>query len=90
MLSEIGLTFKKGIIAEDIPWFIDLLEGSKKCMFVNHYIYAYRQNVSGSITHSGGERSFNCLLEILESELEKIKMRSFNDSAKQSFIPFGL
>ena len=87
-LSEIGLTFKKGILEEDIPWFIDLLEGSKKCIFVNHYIYAYRQNVSGSITNSGGERSFNCLFEILESELEKIKTRSFNDSAKLSLYSF--
>lgn len=87
-LSKIGLTFKKGILAEDIPWFIDLLEGSKKCMFVNHYIYAYRQNVSGSITHSGGERSFNCLFDILESELRKIEKRSFNDRAKQSLYSF--
>lgn len=87
-LSEIGLTFKKGIVAEDIPWFIDLLEGSKKCMFVNHYIYAYRQNVSGSVTHSGGERSFNCLFDILESELRKIEKRSFNDTAKQSLYSF--
>ena len=87
-LSEIGLTFKKGIMEEDIPWFIDLLEGSKKCIFVNHYIYAYRQNVSGSITNSGGERSFNCLFEILESELEKIKTRSFNDMAKLSLYSF--
>ena len=87
-LSEIGLTFKKGIVAEDIPWFIDLLEGSKKCMFVNHYIYAYRQNVSGSITRSGGERSFNCLFDILESELDKIETRSFNESAKQSLYSF--
>ena len=57
-------------------------------MFVNHYIYAYRQNVSGSITRSSGERSFNCLLEILETELEKIETRSFNESAKQSLYSF--
>ncbi len=88
ILSEIGLTFKKGIIAEDIPWFIDLLEGSKKCMFVNRYIYAYRQNVSGSVTRGGGERSFNCLFDILESELDKIEIRSFNESAKQSLYSF--
>ena len=87
-LFEIGLTFKEGILAEDIPWFIDLLEGSKKCIFINNYVYAYRQNVSGSVTHSGGERSFNCLFDILESELEKIERRSFNDTAKQSLYSF--
>ena len=87
-LIDIGLTFKKGILSEDIPWFIDLLEGSKQCMFINQYIYAYRQNVSGSITHSGGERSFNNLFAILKSELEQIEKRSFNDEAKNSLYSF--
>ena len=87
-LLDMGLVFQKGILSEDIPWFIDLLEGSKKCMFVNHYVYAYRQNVSGSITHSGGERSFMCLFEILKSELDKIEKRSFSAEAKLSLYSF--
>ena len=87
-LADIGLTFKKGLLSEDIPWFIDLLEGCKQCMFINQYIYAYRQNVSGSITHSGGERSFNSLFSILKSEIEKIEYRSFNDAAKKSLYSF--
>jgi glycosyltransferase involved in cell wall biosynthesis len=87
-LLDMGLVFQKGILSEDIPWFINLLEGSKKCMFVNHYVYAYRQNVSGSITHSGGERSFNCLFDILKSELDKIEKRSFSAEAKLSLYSF--
>jgi hypothetical protein len=57
-------------------------------MFVNHYIYAYRQNVSGSITNSAGERSFKCLFEILKSELDKIEKRSFSSEAKNSLYSF--
>lgn len=87
-LLDMGLVFQKGILAEDIPWFIDLLEGCKKCMFVNHYIYAYRQNVSGSITHSGGEYSFKNLFEILKSELGKIESRSFSSESKLSLYSF--
>lgn len=87
-LLDMGLVFQKGILAEDIPWFIDLLEGCKKCMFVNHYIYAYRQNVSGSITHSGGEYSFKNLFEILKSELGKIESRSFSSESKSSLYSF--
>lgn len=87
-LLDMGLTFQKGQIAEDIPWFIDLLERSNKCMFVNQYIYAYRQNVSGSITHSGGERSFNNLFAILKSELGKIEKRNFSAEAKKSLHSF--
>lgn len=68
-LSDMGLRFIKGTIAEDIPWFIDLLEGSKKCMFVNQYIYAYRQNVAGSITASGNPKSTSDLFAIVKTIL---------------------
>lgn len=87
-LKDIGLTFKKGLLSEDIPWFIDLLEGCKKCMFVNHYVYAYRQNVSGSITNTPGERSFNSLFGIVKSEIEKIKERRFSPPAIESLYSF--
>ena len=82
------ISFIKGIHAEDIPWFIDLLDGSSKCMFVNQYIYAYRQDREGSITHSGGEKSFNNLFSILKNELAKIDSRSFSLDAKDALRSF--
>ena len=87
-LSDMGLRFIKGIIAEDIPWFIDLLDGSNKCMFVNHYIYAYRQNRAGSITASGGEKSFNDLFNIIKRELDKMEKRTFSPAAKEALYSF--
>lgn len=87
-LSDMQLHFIKGIISEDIPWFIDLLDGSKKCMFVNQYIYAYRQNRDGSITNTGGERSFNSLLYIIQTELDKMERRSFSKMAKDDLRSF--
>ena len=83
-----ALFFEKGLLAEDIPWFINVLEKCKKCLFVNQYIYAYRQNVVGSITHSGGERSFNNLFTILKTELSKIEGRSLNEQAKKALYSF--
>lgn len=88
VLVDNNITFKKGQIAEDIPWFINLLDKTSKCMFVNDYIYAYRQNVTGSISSSGGERSFNSLLDIVKTELEKIDGRSFSEDAKNSLRSF--
>ena len=82
------LFFEKGILAEDIPWFINVLEKCKRCIFTNLYIYAYRQNVSGSITNSGGERSFNNLFTILKTEVEKINSREFNSTAKEALYSF--
>lgn len=88
LLVNNNIDFKKGQIAEDIPWFINLLEKTDKCMFVNDYIYAYRQNVSGSISATGGERSFFSLLDIVKTELEKIEERSFSAQAKDALLSF--
>lgn len=87
-LSDMRLSFIKGILSEDIPWFIDLLDGSKKCMFINHYIYAYRQNVSGSITVTIGERNFNDIFKTIRKELEKIDTRTFSEQAKDDLRSF--
>lgn len=92
-LSEINLNFIKGLLSEDIPWFIDLLEGSKKCMFINDYIYAYRQGVSGSITNSYGVKNLNSILTIIDNELKKLKVRTFNEKTKdyiKSFLAYEL
>lgn len=82
------LYFVKGQIAEDIPWFINLLDKCDKCGFVNYYIYAYRQNVAGSITNSGGDRSFRSLLNIVKSEVAKVEQRQLTQSAKESLYSF--
>lgn len=87
-LVDGGISFKKGQIAEDIPWFINLLDKSKNCMFVNEYVYAYRQNVAGSITASGGERSFNSLFDILKTEIKRMDSRSFSQEAKDALYSF--
>lgn len=87
-LIDNKITFKVGQIAEDIPWFINLLDKSDKCMFVNDYIYAYRQNVAGSITASGGERAFNSVLDIVKTELELIDKRSFMTEAIDALYSF--
>lgn len=82
------LFFKKGQIAEDIPWFINLLDKTEKCCFVNQFIYAYRQNVVGSITNTSGRRGFDSLFDIFKTELEKIDGRSFNENAKKALKSF--
>ena len=87
-LSDMRLNFIKGILSEDIPWFIDLLDGCNKCMFINQYIYAYRQNVAGSITATVGERGFNDILNTIRKELEKIDTRTFSVGAKDDLCSF--
>lgn len=87
-LLEHQINFKKGIVCEDIPWFIELLDKCGSCKFIDHYVYAYRQNVAGSITNSMGERTFNNLFAIVKEEVEKIEERSFCRETKDSLISF--
>ena len=87
-LIDNQLFFVKGQIAEDIPWFINVLDKSNKCMFINQYVYAYRQNVAGSITNSAGNRSFQSLLNIVETEIEKLTKRSLTEEAKNGIYSF--
>ena len=82
------LFFVKDQIAEDIPWFINLLDKCSHCCFVNFYIYAYRQNVIGSITSLGGNKAFDSLFNIFKSEWEKIEKRSFDTKAKEAIKSF--
>lgn len=87
-LLDNKLYFEKGMLAEDIPWFISVLEKCSKCIFSNQYIYAYRQNVIGSVTQSFGERSFNNLFVIIKRELSRIEDRQFDYEAKQALYSF--
>lgn len=87
-LLENKLFFVKGQIAEDIPWFINVLDKSSSCIFLNNFVYAYRQNVAGSITNNANERSFNSLYNIFKIELSKIEDRSFSKDAKDAIKSF--
>lgn len=87
-LVENLLDFKKNQIAEDIPWFINMLDRTTSCSFVNEYIYAYRQNVSGSITNTSGRKSFDSLFNIFKTELELVEGRSFSEKAKAAIRSF--
>lgn len=88
------LFFKVGQLSEDIPWFINLIDACDKCLFVNQFIYAYRQVSGGSsISHNIGIRNVNCLIEIINNELSLLSQRSFNDEAKdalRSFLAYEL
>lgn len=65
------LRFIRGLTSEDIPWFINLLEHSHRCCFINQYIYVYRKNVTTSISSSFSTKKFNDLLSILENGVNR-------------------
>ena len=82
LLRQNELYFKVGLLSEDIPWFIDLLDCSSKSLFINEYIYAYRQNVGTSISQNFGEKNFDSLMSIIKNELDKLETRRFTLETK--------
>lgn len=87
-IQENELFFKKGQLSEDIQWFINVLDKSTSCMFVNLNVYAYRQGVAGSITRNVGLKHINDLIAILEEEVDKIERRSFSSEGKACVLSF--
>lgn len=53
-LVDNKILFPEGTTAEDIPWFIKMIDNSNSSMFCNDYQYAYRQEVATSVTHKRG------------------------------------
>lgn len=87
-LIKYQLYFKKGLISEDIPWFIELLDKAENYKFVNLYLYAYRQDRQGSITNGFTEKAFNDLFGIVKHELEVLPDRSFKEQTKVALKSF--
>ena len=87
-LLKNGLFFEKGLIGEDIPWFISLLDKAQSLRFVNNYIYAYRQNVAGSITNTFSKKAFDDVFSIVKSEISRISERTFSFQEKNAILSF--
>ena len=86
------IEFIKGIYGEDIPWFIELLNNSDKCRFINHYMYMYRKGLSTSISGSFSYEKYSDLFAILKGgvELNKCTSDSRTRDALFSFWAYEL
>lgn len=72
-LLDNELFFKKGVYSEDIPWFIELLQKSSLCRFVNEYIYCYRKEESSdSISSTFSVNKWTDLYNHLVEGVEKM------------------
>ncbi len=84
-----SIYFQQGITAEDIPWFIDVLDNADSVRFVDLYAYAYRTNVAGSVTNKSNDyKSYNNLRRVVKTEVDKIGNRSFSNEAKEALLSF--
>lgn len=87
-----NIVFHSKIYGEDIPWFIDLMEKVENVVFLNEYFYAYRQNVSSSITKSNQPKHVRDMKWIIQSELEKLAKRDLSETGRnciEAFIAYN-
>lgn len=87
-LIENDIYFIKGIVSEDIPWFLELLFKSKKFRFVNEYLYIYRKQVAGTISSSFSEQKYRDLFNIIKQEIPKIDQACSNYDTKNALMSF--
>lgn len=87
-LIENNLYFIRGLISEDIPWYIDVISKANKCKYINLYAYVYRQNVSGSITNAFSEKKFFDRINIIEKEASLVESRNLDKHGKEALYYF--
>ena len=88
ILEHEGIYFIKGIICEDIPWFMELLDKCRNFKFVNKYVYAYRQGVVGSISNTFSKKKFKDLLNIVKNGVVFIRQSSFSKETQDAMLSF--
>lgn len=83
-----NIKFIKGIVSEDIPWFLEILSKSRAFKFVNEYLYVYRKQVEGTISSSFSEKKYKDLYNIFITETAKIKDNYSDYELKNTLLSF--
>lgn len=87
-LIDNNIRFIRGLLSEDIPWYLDLLYYAKGFRMTNLYIYAYRQVSGDSITHSFSTKHFDDLLRIVRTEKERLGTVQLTKTTKDALFSF--
>jgi glycosyltransferase involved in cell wall biosynthesis len=87
-LAKNNIHFIRGIISEDIPWFLEMIYKSNDFLFVNDYCYIYRKQVNNSISSSFSGKKYRDLYNIIVSETEKIQSGFDDNELKNALLSF--
>ena len=77
-LIQNNIRFIKGIIGEDIPWFIELVNKCVDFKVVNEFIITYRRQVHGSLTSGFNYRKYDDLVFIVENCISKTQSNQYD------------
>jgi glycosyltransferase involved in cell wall biosynthesis len=72
-LKKHKIEFIRGINAEDIPWFIAILEKAENFALTNIRFHVYRKQVPGALTNLFNYSKYTNLLHIVKNESSRLK-----------------
>ena len=71
-MLESNISFKEGIVAEDIDWIIECFYNNCKISAVSGVLYHYHEQRSGSVTNTAGEKTVESLYWIAAKWYERL------------------
>lgn len=83
-----NIFFKKGILSEDIPWFLELLKKAQNIRFISNYIYCYRKQRVGSITNKFSPKKYYDVHNIVENAIIDIRETNYKIETKNALLSF--
>lgn len=87
-LIKNNISFIQGIIAEDIPWFIELVNKCDDFMVVNEYVAIYRKQVENAITSRFSYKKFDDLIFVVDSCIKKAQAGEYDEKLLDSIYTF--
>ncbi len=87
-LEKNDIWFIKGIVSEDIPWFLELVNKSRHFKFVNEYMYIYRKQAGETISSSFSAKKYADLFAILSKETQKIQHNVTDRDLNNALLSF--
>ena len=82
------LFFKKGILSEDLEWFLRVLLVAEKYDYLNLPFYIYRKNRHGSITNTIGEINIMDMLNIIDSASNNIQKYDCDNKFHYNYLSY--
>lgn len=82
-----NITFIKGIISEDSPWYMEILRRSTRgIVFYNFYMYGNRSEIATSRSSTFSEKKIKDILWILEYDITKINESELPNEVKEALM----
>lgn len=86
ILTDNSISFKEGIVAEDIDWMVSIMKQEPKISAIENNFYRYHKLQIGSVTSTSGEKSIKGLLYAFDKWTTKLNPNIPSDLTLLKFL----